>query len=328
MSDTSLRHYWHPVAAAEELRDKPLKVCLLDERIVLWRSQDKVAAFRDLCIHRGTPLSLGRIEGGNLVCAYHGWAYAPDGECVRIPSLEPGSSIPRKARATDVYRVQERYGLVWLCPAEPRAALPELPELEDPTYHTFFHGAEIWETSAARMIENFIDTSHFPFVHTGINATPDDPRIPDFPVTCSGAELHFETRFAAPTREQFRGPAVLAAYGAYTEGRREYRVVLPFTAQAIRPMPDGRRQLASVVAAPISAKRVRYYAFTSRNFALDQPDDEWRKMAQLIFGQDRVIVESQRPEELPLDLSEELHLKGPDAGTLQYRRILAQLAHT
>jgi len=43
------------------------------------------------------------------------------------------------------------------------------------------------------------------------------------------------------------------------------------------------------------------------------------------FDQDRVIVERQRPEELPLDLSEELHLKGPDAGTLQYRRMLAQI---
>jgi phenylpropionate dioxygenase-like ring-hydroxylating dioxygenase large terminal subunit len=325
MSDAVLRHYWHPVATADELGDGPLGVSLLDERIVVWRSRGTVVAFRDLCIHRGTPLSLGRIEDGNLVCAYHGWAYAPEGACVRIPSLEPGSSIPRKARATDVYRVAERYGLVWLCLAEPRAALPELPELEDPTYRTFLHCAETWDTSAARMIENFIDTSHFPFVHTGINATPEDARIPDFPVRCRGDELHFETRFAAPTLAQFRGPAVLAASGAYTEGRRQYRVVLPFTAQAIRPMPEGRRQLASVVAAPLSARRMRYYAFSSRNFALDHPDDEWRKMTQLIFDQDRVIVERQRPEELPLDLSEELHLKGPDAGTLQYRRMLAQI---
>ena len=46
---------------------------------------------------------------------------------------------------------------------------------------------------------------------------------------------------------------------------------------------------------------------------------------QVIFAQDRVIVESQRPEELPVDLSEELHLKGPDGGTLQYRRMLREL---
>jgi vanillate O-demethylase monooxygenase subunit len=175
------------------------------------------------------------------------------------------------------------------------------------------------------MIENFIDTSHFPYVHTGINATPDNPVIPDFPVTREGSELYFETRFTAPSAETFRGPNTLASYSAFTEGRRQYRVVAPFTAQAIRPMPEGRRQLVSVIACPIARKRTRYYVFSSRNFALDQPDDDFRALISTIFGQDRTVVESQRPEELPLDLSEELHLKGPDAGTLQYRRMLGEI---
>ncbi len=45
----------------------------------------------------------------------------------------------------------------------------------------------------------------------------------------------------------------------------------------------------------------------------------------LIVEQDRVIVERQRPEELPLDLAEEFHLKGPDAMALVYRRALGEL---
>ena len=326
MNDQVLRDYWHPVATREDVGDKPLGVRLLDERIVLWRSHGEIAAFRDLCIHRGTALSLGWIEGDNLVCAYHGWAYAPDGACVRIPALPPGRGIPTKARATAVYQVQERYGLVWLCLGEPRAPLPDLPELVDPAYRTILVCAETWETSAARMIENFIDTSHFPFVHAGINATPDAPTIPDFAVERRGQELHFETRFTAPAPERFQGPAALASYGAYTEGLRRYRVILPFTAQAIRPASDGGCHLSSVIAAPLSANRTRYYAFSSRSFALGEPDDVFQQVAQTIFDQDRVVVESQRPEELPLDLSEELHLRGPDAGTLAYRRMLAEIA--
>jgi phenylpropionate dioxygenase-like ring-hydroxylating dioxygenase large terminal subunit len=296
MSDPILRHYWHPVATSNELGKKPLGVCLLDERIVLWRSEEQVVAFRDLCIHRGTALSLGWIQDRNLVCAYHGWSYAADGACVRIPSLMAGCSIPAKARATAVFMTQERYGLVWVCLAEPRAAIPELPELEDANYHTFFHSADVWETSAARMVENFVDTSHFPYVHPGINATEDDPVIPDFPVTRSGLELYFETKFTAPSSEAFRGPNTLASYGAFTEGRRQYRVVLPFTAQAVRPMPESRRQLISVIASPISAKRMRYYTFSSRNFALEQPDDDFRALIQTIFAQDRAIVERQPPK--------------------------------
>lgn len=325
MADTILRNYWHPVVTSNELGDAPLGVSLLDERIVVWRTKEKVAAFRDLCVHRGTALSLGSIQDGRLVCAHHGWTYALNGACVRIPSLAAGRAIPAKACATAVFMAQERYGLVWVCLAEPRAPIPELPELEDPNYHTFFHSAEGWETSAARMIENFIDTSHFPYVHPDINATRDDPVIPDFEVKHSGLELNFETKFTAPAGGAFRGPNALASYSAFTEGRRQYRIVLPFAAQAIRPMAENRRQLVSIIASPISAKRMRYYTFSSRNFALDQPDDAFRELIQTIFAQDRVIVENQRPEELPLDLSEELHLKGPDAGTLQYRRMLREL---
>jgi len=327
VTDEPLRNYWHPVATSNELGSVPLAVSLLDERIVVWRTKDKVAAFRDLCVHRGTALSLGWIKDDKLVCPYHGWTYGPDGTCVRIPSLPAGYAIPAKARATAIFQAYERYGLVWVClAAEPRAPIPEIAELEDPNYHTFFHSAEVWETSAARMIENFIDTSHFPYVHPDINATRDDPIIPDFEIKQNGLELSFETKFTAPSGGTFQGPAALAFYSAFTEGRRQYRVVLPFMAQAIRPMSEGRRQLVSIIASPISAKRMRYYTFSSRNFALDEPDNAFRELIHTIFAQDRVIVERQRPEELPLDLSEELHLKGPDAGTLRYRRMLRELS--
>ena len=199
VSELILRSYWHPVATSSELRNAPLAASLLGEQIVVWRTKDKVAAFRDLCIHRGTALSLGWIQDDNLVCPYHGWTYAPDGNCVRIPSLPAGHAIPAKARATAYLNVRERYGLVWVCLAEPKAPIPEIAELEDPNYHTFFHSTEMWETSAARMIENFIDTSHFPYVHPDINATPDDPVIPEFEVKQNGFELSFETKFTAPS---------------------------------------------------------------------------------------------------------------------------------
>lgn len=118
----ALRDYWHPVARSEDVGDKPFAARLLDKRLVLYRSGDRVVAFEDLCIHRGTPLSLGWVEGEHLVCAYHGWAYGADGACVRIPSLPPEQGIPRKARAT-AFNAEERYGLVWVCLAEE----PRLP---------------------------------------------------------------------------------------------------------------------------------------------------------------------------------------------------------
>lgn len=62
-----------------------------------------------------------------------------------------------------------------------------------------------------------------------------------------------------------------------------------------------------------------------RNFVGHLSDEDLQKRHRLTFEQDRGIVESQRPEELPLDLSEELHLRGPDAPAIEYRRRLREL---
>ena len=166
LRQSRLQHYWHPVVRVEKVGDGPLGVRVLGEDVVLFRSGGRIIAFRDLCIHRGTPLSRGWLDDGCLVCAYHGWTYAPDGACVRIPAIDPDQPIPRKARAT-VYRTTERYGLVWLCFDEPHAPVPHFPELEDPTLHTCWvyespdDPRAYWKTSPGRMIENFLDSSHF-----------------------------------------------------------------------------------------------------------------------------------------------------------------------
>ena len=112
---------WHPVAFADDLDDQPMAVRLLDEAIAIARIDGDVAAFNDLCIHRGTASSLGTVVDGGLQCANHGWTFYSTGACVLIPS-RPEGSIPRKARVQS-YAVQESIGLVWVC-VEPPAEFP------------------------------------------------------------------------------------------------------------------------------------------------------------------------------------------------------------
>ena len=83
--DRALRRAWHPVCVASELGDAPLAVRLAGEPLVVVRLGNEVAAFPDLCVHRGTALSLGWIGAGDapapdgspatgescLVCPYH-----------------------------------------------------------------------------------------------------------------------------------------------------------------------------------------------------------------------------------------------------------------
>ncbi|MGH3382246.1 MAG: Rieske 2Fe-2S domain-containing protein [Actinoallomurus sp.] len=76
----ALRACWHPVAFAAELEDKPIARKLLGEALALYRDSSGTArAVSDLCIHRGTAISLGWVDGDEIVCPYHGWHYGTDG---------------------------------------------------------------------------------------------------------------------------------------------------------------------------------------------------------------------------------------------------------
>lgn len=313
MPNEALRQYWHPVARSEDLTDKPIAATLLEEPLVVYRVDGGVAALKDLCIHRGTPLSLGWIDGSKLVCAYHGWAYGADGSCVRIPSIPADRSIPAKARV-DSYHAQERYGLVWVSLDAPIGTIPDFPEVESESYHTYFHDSPNWQTSAARFIENFIDMSHFPWVHGGLLGDRDHPITPDYVVQHRDGEMFFEAESQTPKERQQGGGEHI-----------EMRIVPPFAVVFRQIQLSGGVYVVTVIASPLSSKESRLYKFVSRNYALDRPDDSFRAFSDMVMDQDRLMVEKQRPEELPLDLSAEMHIKGPDNVAVEYRRILANL---
>jgi phenylpropionate dioxygenase-like ring-hydroxylating dioxygenase large terminal subunit len=315
MSENPLRNYWHPVALAAESSAGPIAATLLDEPIVLWRSEGRWVAFRDLCIHRGTRLSLGWVEDGNIVCRYHGWSYDQQGHCTRIPSLPPERAIPKKARVTR-YHCIEKYGLIFVCLGEPCQPVVAFPEFDDPSYHTFFFGRHHWKTSAARMIENFMDISHFPWVHPGTLGDRAKPLIPNIEVKRGNGELSFEVESFGRGR---------ADPSKVTTDRVIYRIVLPFTIYNERITPSGERLVFYFIASPVSDKEIDRYMFLARNYALEESDERFRQFSLEVAEQDRVVVESQRPEELPLDLSDELHLRGPDNCAVVYRRMLRDL---
>src|SRR5262245_62045361 len=98
LADPVLINEWHVVAAAADLGEgKPLAARLLGEDLVLWQIGERIHAWRDLCLHRGTRLSLGTVKDATLVCPYHGWTYDELGQCVRFPA-HPTQTPPAKAR--------------------------------------------------------------------------------------------------------------------------------------------------------------------------------------------------------------------------------------
>lgn len=54
-----LARCWHPVARACDIAGAPVKATLLDEQLVIYRIKGQVVVARDVCPHRGVPLTLG-----------------------------------------------------------------------------------------------------------------------------------------------------------------------------------------------------------------------------------------------------------------------------
>ena len=211
----ALRACWHPVAFAESIGGDPVALKLLDEPLVAWRDGDGVPhVLSDICIHRGTALSLGRIEGGEIVCPYHAWRYAANGVCTRIPQLADPTRVPAKARVAS-FACQERYGLLWVALDDARWPLPEVAEFEDPASNVVDAGPYAWKSDASRQLENFTDFGHFPWVHPGLLGDPSRPVVPEHTVETDGHVLRYRiVRPEAPPSDDFPSVRQRGAGGA------------------------------------------------------------------------------------------------------------------
>lgn len=319
MTTPHLLACWHPVAYAHTVTDQPLAAKLLGEHLVLWRGADgKPKALRDLCIHRGTALSLGACYGDEIMCPYHGWRYNAEGACTVIPQ-SARDTIPTKARVP-AYHTQERYGLVWVALAAPHHPLPEIPEFESGTWKVVNTGPFVWQADASRQVENFTDFGHFPWVHPGLLGDVSRPEVPEHTVTTKGHVLHYTiVRPEAPNSDDF--PVFANEEQVKPERRSRYELHLPYTIVLRLGWGGEKGMVYFFVSQPVAPDRSIGYCIIGRNYDFDQPDSVLQQFEEVIFGQDQRIVESQRPEMVPFDLAAELHLKF-DAVAVAYRRAM------
>jgi phenylpropionate dioxygenase-like ring-hydroxylating dioxygenase large terminal subunit len=132
---------------------------------VLFRdATGKVAALDNTCPHRGAPLSLGRVHGGRIYCAYHSWNFDRDGggKCPSQPKLKCG---------TTGYQTAERLGYVWVAAKDAPAVLPAfVDEAERLTGR--FAGYELAGTvklpvraPLKAVFDIYSEVEHVPYVH-------------------------------------------------------------------------------------------------------------------------------------------------------------------
>lgn len=314
LNDPLLSQEWFVVARCGDVPNgRPVAARLLGRDVVLWRSGNGIHAWQDLCIHRGAKLSLGTVRQDCLVCPYHAWEYDAGGRCVRIPS-QPALPPPLKAHA-NVYHAQEKYGLVWVCVGEPSHPIPEISELLDPAYRQLIAGPYAMHAQGPRIIENFLDVGHLPIVHGGFLGDAAHAQIEDYAVDITE---HGILAPDIPVWQPDPDGTGSAARVLYT-----YEVHRPLMASFLKKH-NGQHFRMAYMATPIDEQHSVAWAILAMNYAQEVPDSELLAFQDTITAQDKPVVESQRPELLPLDLREELHLRS-DKTAIAYRQWLRQL---
>ena len=248
---------WYPVALSADLADGQILGCdFLDGRIVVFRKEGGVPqAMSAYCPHVGADLSVGKIVGNNVQCAFHHWEYDGDGVCVKTGIGDP----PPKSACLFVFPTVERFGIVWVFNGEePLFELPSLPfpdsEVASASYRLGHRlNCDPWVFAA-----NTPDMQHLKVVH-GIKFDAEDPH--------ELVEWHtYGLEFSYTGRHQgdvpiantagIRGTSVFYRWGLYNGYWRcnvtGFSLPRPgqhevFSCSLVKAGPDAQAQLADVL---------------------------------------------------------------------------------
>ncbi|MBR9862127.1 MAG: aromatic ring-hydroxylating dioxygenase subunit alpha [Rhodobacteraceae bacterium] len=215
--------------------------------------------------------------------------------------------------------VRQRYGYLWTTLGAPDKDVPDIPEAEEPDRRYVPCGAVKVQSSAPRVVENFLDMAHFPFVHTDILGSEEHAEVEKYK-----CEIRREVDEVWATDCVFTQPR---AAKLSTEPLRTdyiYRITTPYTVVLYKtcPISKTRWDVIALFVQPVEPGLSRAHPVM---FLLDDvsTDAELIAFQQVIFLQDRIILENQRPVLLPIEPRSETPTRA-DASSIAYRRWLKE----
>ena len=214
------------------------------------------------------------------------------------------------------YQARERYGLVWVSLGEPTQDVPPCPQWGDERFRMALWGPKRVKAGGPRLIENFLDVAHLPFVHAGLLGDAERPEIGEYEAEI-GPDGVKSGRIGVHQPNPFGDQGGTVDY--------TYRAFRPLTAHFLKESGQSNYAILLMVTPHAEVESSAWALIATTHPEATAAD--LRARLDEIFGQDQPIVESQRPELLPLDLQAELHLRS-DRMAIAYRRWLNELGLT
>ncbi|WP_303704550.1 aromatic ring-hydroxylating dioxygenase subunit alpha [Celeribacter baekdonensis] len=215
--------------------------------------------------------------------------------------------------------VRLRYGYLWVTLGAPNTDVPHIPEADEPDRRYVPCGAVRVKSSAPRVIENFLDMAHFPFVHTDILGSEAHSEVEKYK-----CEIRRDVDEVWATDCVFTQPQAAKSASGAIRTDYIYRITTPFTVLLYKtcPMSETRWDVICLFVQPMEPGLCRAHPVM---FLLDETstDADLIGFQQVIFLQDRIILENQRPRLLPLEPRFETPTRA-DASSIAYRRWLKE----
>jgi phenylpropionate dioxygenase-like ring-hydroxylating dioxygenase large terminal subunit len=320
-----LRRFWYPIVPSARLADAPFPFTLLGTNIVLFRDGGgRASALIDRCCHRTARLSGGWLDAGNIVCPYHGWTYASDGRCVRIPQRPNGD--PGKNIAVEAFHCSERYGVVWVALEEPLAQIPDWPEETDPGYRRIDQFYEPWSCAGLRLMENSFDNAHIHFVHRNTFGDINNPDPPE--PTIEKLDYGFIARSDVPVFNNAEQRKNLRDDSAFTVRHMTAHWYMPFLRRLHIRYPGGLDHIIITAATPVGDGLSQIVQFCFRNDSeAEAPAAGIIAFDRRVTAEDRTVLEG-TDFDVPLDMHSgaERHMPSDQPGLLMRRMLLDLLA--
>jgi nitrite reductase/ring-hydroxylating ferredoxin subunit len=305
------RQAWYIAAPSCRLADRPLPVTIFEQRLVLFRDADGAArALLDRCPHRGVPLSLGRVKGGEIECPYHGWRFRGNGRCAHIPSLLDGGA-PTRSIGVPHFHCVEGDGYVWVWmgdgPPAPERPLP----IAEYSKRRWRQGTVELACSSMASIENNLDWCHPYFTHPNTHEQHRDIseagfRETAYEVRANGTGL---TLFAPVTADESEPPPLVGA-------RMVFELPDRVTVSAGGSAGGSLIVLHMVPTGPHSCRQEWLFAAGPGSGEV-----EWSDAAPVVLEQDRLVLEAAEPAYRETLGSFERSVEA-DAAPLMARRIV------
>jgi phthalate 4,5-dioxygenase oxygenase subunit len=172
-----MRRYWQPALLSSDLPHPdcaPKHLRLLGEDFVAFRdSKGRIGVLDEGCAHRGTSLTLGRVEDCGIRCLFHGWHFAVDGTILDMPNAtDPRLKQQFKAKA---YPAREAGDLIWvyLGPPEKEPPFREFEFMTVPAENRFVVRRDM-DCNYLQVLEGGLDSAHVPILHADVNRTISD----------------------------------------------------------------------------------------------------------------------------------------------------------